>query len=89
MGGRRVGVHGRHVISQIAVEGRTVLRIVSDLFEQRHSDAHYHCPLDLVAAGKRMVLAFFSELCIERNLKSGKPSSTGKIAGIMKILRGL
>jgi len=36
-----------------------------------------------------MVLAFFSGLCIERNLKSGKASSTGKIESLMKILRSL
>jgi TetR/AcrR family transcriptional regulator, copper-responsive repressor len=36
-----------------------------------------------------MVLAFFSGLCIERNLKSGKASSTGKIGSFMKILRRL
>jgi TetR/AcrR family transcriptional regulator, copper-responsive repressor len=35
-----------------------------------------------------MVLAFFSGLCIEYNLKSGKTSSTGKIESFMKILRG-
>jgi len=36
-----------------------------------------------------MVLAFFSGLCIERNLKSGRASSTGKIGSLMKILRNL
>jgi AcrR family transcriptional regulator len=36
-----------------------------------------------------MVLAFFSGLCIERNLKSGRASSTGKIGSLMKILRSL
>ena len=36
-----------------------------------------------------MVLAFFSGLCIERNLKSAKASSTGKIESLMKILRSL
>ena len=34
-----------------------------------------------------MVLALFSGLCIERNLKSGKASSTGKVGSLMKILR--
>ena len=36
-----------------------------------------------------MVLSFFSGLCIERNLKSGRASSTGKIENLMKILRSL
>ena len=36
-----------------------------------------------------MVLSFFSELCIERNLKSGKTSSTRKIKNFMTALRSL
>jgi AcrR family transcriptional regulator len=36
-----------------------------------------------------MVLAFFSGLCIQRNLKSGKASSTRKVEGLMKVLRSL
>jgi TetR/AcrR family transcriptional regulator, copper-responsive repressor len=36
-----------------------------------------------------MVLSFFSGLCIERNLKSGKASSTRKIANFMTALRNL
>jgi hypothetical protein len=36
-----------------------------------------------------MVLSFFSGLCIERNLKSGKASSTRKIENFMKALRNL
>jgi TetR/AcrR family transcriptional regulator, copper-responsive repressor len=36
-----------------------------------------------------MVLSFFSGLCIERNLKSGKASSTRKIENFMTALRGL
>src|SRR6202051_2130263 len=36
-----------------------------------------------------MVLAFFSGLCIERNLKSGKASSTRKIENFMTALRSL
>src|SRR6266851_4437529 len=36
-----------------------------------------------------MVLSFFSGLCIERNLKSGKTSSTRKIENIMTALRSL
>ncbi|MGC2401389.1 MAG: TetR/AcrR family transcriptional regulator [Acidobacteriaceae bacterium] len=36
-----------------------------------------------------MVLSFFSGLCIERNLKSGKSSSTRKIKSFMTALRGL
>ena len=36
-----------------------------------------------------MVLSFFSGLCIERNLKSGKTSSTRKIDNFMTALRSL
>jgi TetR/AcrR family transcriptional regulator, copper-responsive repressor len=36
-----------------------------------------------------MVLSFFSGLCIERNLKSGKASSTRKIANFMTALHNL
>jgi TetR/AcrR family transcriptional regulator, copper-responsive repressor len=36
-----------------------------------------------------MVLSFFSGLCIERNLKSGKASSTRKIDNFMTALRNL
>ena len=36
-----------------------------------------------------MVLSFFSGLCIERNLKSGKTSSTRKIENFMTALRNL
>ena len=36
-----------------------------------------------------MVLSFFSGLCIERNLKSGKTSSTRKIENFMRALRSL
>src|ERR1700743_2030684 len=36
-----------------------------------------------------MVLSFFSGLCIERNLKSGKSSSTRKIKSFMTALRSL
>jgi AcrR family transcriptional regulator len=35
-----------------------------------------------------MVLSFFSGLCIERNLKSDKASSSRKIKSLMKVLRG-
>jgi hypothetical protein len=34
-----------------------------------------------------MVLSFFSGVCIERNLKSGKGGSTRKTATFMKVLR--
>jgi AcrR family transcriptional regulator len=37
----------------------------------------------------QMVLSFFSGLCIERNLKSGKASSTRKIENFMTALRSL
>jgi len=36
-----------------------------------------------------MVVSFFSGLCIERNLKSGKASSTRKIENFMTALRSL
>ena len=36
-----------------------------------------------------MVLSFFSGLCIERNLKSGKASSTRKIENFMEAVRNL
>jgi TetR/AcrR family transcriptional regulator, copper-responsive repressor len=36
-----------------------------------------------------MVLSFFSGLCIERNLKSGKTSSTRKIGNFMTAIRSL
>jgi AcrR family transcriptional regulator len=36
-----------------------------------------------------MVLSFFSGLCIERNLKSGKGSSAGKIENFMAAIRNL
>jgi TetR/AcrR family transcriptional regulator, copper-responsive repressor len=36
-----------------------------------------------------MVLSFFSGLCIERNLKSGKASSTRNIDNFMTALRNL
>jgi hypothetical protein len=36
-----------------------------------------------------MVLSFFSGLCIERNLKSGKASSARKIENFMTALRNL
>ena len=36
-----------------------------------------------------MVLSFFSGLCIERNLKSGKVSSTLKVENFMTALRSL
>jgi hypothetical protein len=36
-----------------------------------------------------MVLVFFSGLCIEHNLKSGKNASTRKVESLMKVLRSL
>jgi TetR/AcrR family transcriptional regulator, copper-responsive repressor len=41
------------------------------------------------AAIAEMVLSFFSGLCIERNLKTGKASSTGKIENFLAALRNL
>jgi TetR/AcrR family transcriptional regulator, copper-responsive repressor len=41
------------------------------------------------SAISEMVLSFFSGLCIERNLKSGKASSTRKIDNFMTALRKL
>jgi hypothetical protein len=39
------------------------------------------------SATAEMVLSFFSGLCIERNLKSGKASSTREIENFMTALR--
>jgi TetR/AcrR family transcriptional regulator, copper-responsive repressor len=36
-----------------------------------------------------MVLSFFSGICIERNLKSGKAASIRKAESLMKVLRSL
>ncbi len=41
------------------------------------------------AIAEVVLLSFFSGLCIERNLKSGKASSTRKIGNFMTALRSL
>src|ERR1700751_4290208 len=46
-------------------------------------------PKMAASAIAEMVLSFFSGLCIERNLKSGKASSTRKIDNFMTALRSL
>jgi AcrR family transcriptional regulator len=46
-------------------------------------------PKMAASAIAEMVLSFFSGLCIERNLKSGKASSTHKIENFMTALRSL
>ncbi len=46
-------------------------------------------PKKAPSAIAEMVLSFFSGLCIERNLKSGKASSTRKIENFMTALRSL
>jgi hypothetical protein len=46
-------------------------------------------PKMAASAIAEMVLSYFSGLCIERNLKSGKASSTRKVENFMKALRGL
>jgi AcrR family transcriptional regulator len=46
-------------------------------------------PRMAASAIAEMVLSFFSGLCIERNLKSGKTSSTRKIENFMAALRSL
>jgi hypothetical protein len=46
-------------------------------------------PKMVASAIAEMVLSVFSGLCIERNLKSGKPSSTRKIENFMTALRSL
>src|SRR5262249_44831198 len=51
---RRVGVYRHHVVSQVAVDGRAVLRIVDGLFEHRHANAHDHRALNLIPGGKRI-----------------------------------
>ena len=51
---RHVGVDRHHVVGQIAVDRRAVLRIVRRVLEQRHADSHHDRALDLVAAGQRV-----------------------------------
>jgi AcrR family transcriptional regulator len=46
-------------------------------------------PKMAASAIAEMVLSYFSGLCIERNLKSGKASSTRKIENFMTALRNL
>src|ERR1700737_3536949 len=46
-------------------------------------------PKMAASAIAEMVLSFFSGLCIERNLKSGKASSTRKIENFMTAIRSL
>jgi AcrR family transcriptional regulator len=46
-------------------------------------------PRMAAAAIAEMVLSFFSGLCIERNLKSGKASSTRKVENFMAALQSL
>jgi AcrR family transcriptional regulator len=46
-------------------------------------------PRMAASAIAEMVLSFFSGLCIERNLKSGKTSSTRKVENFMTALRSL
>jgi hypothetical protein len=46
-------------------------------------------PKMAASAIAEMVLSFFSGLCIERNLKSGKTSSTRNIDNFMTALRSL
>ena len=51
---RRIGVDRHHIVGEIAVDRRAVLRIVGRVLEQRHADSHHHRTLDLVAAGQRI-----------------------------------
>ena len=46
-------------------------------------------PKMAASAIAEMVLSFFSGLCIERNLKSGKASSSRKVSSFMAALRNL
>jgi TetR/AcrR family transcriptional regulator, copper-responsive repressor len=46
-------------------------------------------PKMAASAIAEMVLSYFSGLCIERNLKSGKASSARKIENFMTALRNL
>jgi hypothetical protein len=46
-------------------------------------------PKMAASAVAEMVLSFFSGLCIERNLKSGRTSSTRNIDNFMTALRSL
>src|SRR5262245_44014074 len=49
---RRVGIYRDDVVRETAVDGRTVLRIVGRVFEQRHADTHHHRALNLVSTGE-------------------------------------
>jgi TetR/AcrR family transcriptional regulator, copper-responsive repressor len=56
---------------------------------QRASRDEYRGEKVAPSAVAEMVLSFFSGLCIERNLKSAKASSTRKIENLMTALRSL
>src|SRR5947199_10431694 len=46
---RRIGVHGHHIIGQVAVDGRAILWVVMRVLEESHADSHHDRTLDLVA----------------------------------------
>src|SRR4051812_36486180 len=48
--GWRVGIYRNHIVGQVAIDGRAVLRIVMRMLEQSHANAHSHGALTLVAA---------------------------------------
>ena len=50
--GRHVGVYHHHVVGQITVDRRAVLRIVSGVLQQCHADSHHDRAHDLVPAGQ-------------------------------------
>jgi AcrR family transcriptional regulator len=67
----------------IVTENRTLLqRLLTMNIEEEK-------PKLAASAIAEMVLSYFSGLCIERNLKSGKASSTRKIENFMTALRSL
>src|SRR6185369_2808052 len=49
---RRVEVHCHDVISEVAVDRRAVLRIVTALLKQLHPNSHHDRTLNLITASK-------------------------------------
>ena len=51
---RHVGVDRHHVVGQIAVDRRAILRVVRRVLEKGHADSHHDRALDLVAGRQRV-----------------------------------
>src|SRR5207302_527942 len=51
---RHVCVNSHDVVGEVAVNRRAVLRIVSGVLEQCHTDSHHDRAFDLIAPGKRI-----------------------------------